>query len=196
MCRSDEATSTQLENWKNSDAHPPSEVTFIKKPSKGADKSSFLEDCRFCSQAHEKERSKCPAFGKNFSACQKENHFALRFMYPPHKYFVNQFDFDENGEKILSASSYEEEINAIDNPSNKIQTKSRRAIMKIGGKNVKMLIDSGAYASWNVLLIKYLPKGAVVEKSSHTLKMYSKSTMSARRWSSKNLPINSKKMKT
>ena len=40
-----------------------------------------------------------------------------------------------------------------------------------------MLIDSGA--SCNVLPIKYLPKGTVVEKSSHTLKMYSKSTMSA-----------------
>ena len=40
-----------------------------------------------------------------------------------------------------------------------------------------MLIASGA--SCNVLPIKYLPKGTVVEKSSHTLKMYSKSTMSA-----------------
>jgi len=78
----------------------------------------------------------------------------------------------ESGEEILSASCYEEEINAIDNPSNKIL-----ATMKIGGKSVKMLIDSGA--SCNVLPIKYLPKGTVVEKSSHTLKMYSKSTMSA-----------------
>ena len=49
--------------------------------------------------------------------------------------------------------------------------------MKIGGREVKMLIDSGA--SCNVLPIKYLPKGTVIEKSSHTLKMYSKSTMSA-----------------
>ena len=40
-----------------------------------------------------------------------------------------------------------------------------------------MLLDSGA--SCNVLPIKYLPKGTVVEKSSHTLKMYSKSAMSA-----------------
>ena len=40
-----------------------------------------------------------------------------------------------------------------------------------------MLIDSGA--SCNVLPIKYLPKGTVLEKSSHTLRMYSKSTLSA-----------------
>ena len=83
---------------------------------------------------------------------------------------MNQFDFDESEEEILSVSCSEEEINAVDNHSNKIL-----ATMKIGGKDVKMLIDSGA--SCNVLPIKYLPKGT--EKSSHTLKMYSKSTMSA-----------------
>ena len=188
MCRSAEATSTQLEamSSQNSHAPPPPEVNFVKKPSKGADKSSFVKDCRFCGQTHEKERSKCPAFGKICSACQKENHFALkcsqkkkphktkkpRNRKPLQKHSVNQFDFDESEEEILSVSCSEEEINAVDNHSNKIL-----ATMKIGGKDVKMLIDSGA--SCNVLPIKYLPKGTVVEKSSHTLKMYSKSTMSA-----------------
>ena len=130
------ATSTQLEamSAQNSHAHPPSEVNFFKKPSKGADKSSFLKDCRFGGQAHEKERSKCLAFGTICSACQKENHFALkcapkkkprktkkpRHRKPPHRHSVNQFDFDESGEEILSVSCYEEEINTIDNPSNKI----------------------------------------------------------------------------
>ena len=37
-------------------------MNFVKKPSKGVDKSSFVKDCRFCGQTHEKERSKCPAF--------------------------------------------------------------------------------------------------------------------------------------
>ena len=80
MCHCAEATSTQLEamSAQNSHVHPPSEVNFFKKPSKGADKSSFLKDCRFGGQAHEKERSKCLAFGTICSACQKENHFALK----------------------------------------------------------------------------------------------------------------------
>ena len=188
MCRSAEATSTQLEamSSQNSHAPPPPEVNFVKKPSKGADKSSFVKDCRFCGQTNEKERSKCQAFGKICSACQKENHFALkcsqkkkphktkkpRNRKPLQKHSVNQFDFDESEEEILSVSCSEEEINAVDNHSSKIL-----ATMKIGGKDVKMLIDSGA--SCNVLPIKYIPKGTVVEKSSHTLKMYSKSTMSA-----------------
>ena len=188
ICRIAEATSTQLEDMsaQNSHAPPPPEVNFVKKQSKGADNSSFVKDCRFCSQMHEKERSKCPAFGKICSACQKENHFALkcsqkkkphktkkpRNRKPSHKHSVNQFDFRESEEEILSVSCTEEQVNVVDNHSNKILT-----AMKIGGKEVKMLIDSGA--SCNVLPSKYLPKGTVVEKSSHTLKMYSKSTMSA-----------------
>ena len=49
MCRSPEATSTQLEamSSQNSHAPPPPEMNFVKKPSKGADKSSFVKDCRF-----------------------------------------------------------------------------------------------------------------------------------------------------
>ena len=183
MCRSVEATSTQLEAMSAQTSHvpPPPEVNFVKTPSKGADKSPIVKDCRFCGQTHEMERSKCPAFGKICSVCQRENHFALKCSHkkkphktkkPPRKHSVNQFDCDESEEEILSVSCSEEEINAVDNHTNKIV-----ATMKVGGKDVKMLIDSGA--SCNVLPIKYLPKGTVVEKSSHTLKMYSKSTMSA-----------------
>ena len=87
---------------------------------------------------------------------------------PPQKLSVNQLDFDESEEEILSVSWGDEGINTVDNHPNKIL-----ATVKIGGKEVKMLIDSGA--SCNFLPIKYLPKGTVVEKSSHILKMYSKS---------------------
>jgi len=74
---------------------------------------------------------------------------------PPQKHSVNQFDFDESEEEILSVSCTEEEINTVDNhPNNNL------ASMKIGGKEVKMLIDSGA--SCKFLPIKYLPKGTVV----------------------------------
>ena len=123
MCRSAEATLTQLEamSAQNSHTPPPPKVNFVKKPSKGADKSSFVKDCRFCGETHEKERSKCPAFGKICSACQKENHFALkcsqkkkpRNRKPSHKHSVNQFDFGESEEEILSVSCTEEEINVV-----------------------------------------------------------------------------------
>ena len=115
------------------------------------------------------------------SVCQRENHFALKCSHkrtphktkkPPQKHSVNQFDFDESEEEIISVSCSEEEINAVDSHSNKIV-----ATMKVVGKDVKMLIDSGA--SCNVLPIKCLPKGTVIETSSHTFKMYTKSTMSA-----------------
>ena len=74
MCRSAEARSQHT--------HPPSEVNSVKKLSKEADKSSFVKDCRIGGQAHEKEKSKCLAFGTICSACQKENHFGLKCMCP------------------------------------------------------------------------------------------------------------------
>ena len=46
---------------------------------------------------------------------------------------MNQFDFDESEEEILSVSCSAEEISAVDNHSNKIL-----ATMKVGGKDVKM----------------------------------------------------------
>ena len=72
MCRSAEATSTQLEAMSAQISHVPlpPEVNFVKKPSKGAYKSPIVKDCRFCGQTHEMERSKCPAFGKMCSVCQ------------------------------------------------------------------------------------------------------------------------------
>jgi len=94
------------------------------------------------------ERSKCPAFGKMCSVCQRENHFALKCSHKkkphktkklPQKHSVNQFNFDESEEEILSVSCSEEEINAVDNHSKKIV-----AIMKVGGKDMKMVIDSCA----------------------------------------------------
>ena len=52
---------------------------------------------------------------------------------PLQKHSVNQFDFDESEEEILSISCTEEEINTVDNQPNKVL-----ATMKIGGKAVKM----------------------------------------------------------
>ena len=70
---STKAASSQLEAMTAQNSHAPSplEVTFVKEPSNGSDKSSFIKDCRFCDQTHEKERSKCPTLGKICSACQK-----------------------------------------------------------------------------------------------------------------------------
>ena len=99
---------------------------------------------------------------------------------PPQKHSVNQFDFDESEEEILSISCTEEEINAVNNHWNKIL-----ATMKIGGKEVKMLIDSGA--SGNVLPIKYFPqRNCGWEIKSHPQDVLKVNNVS--HWLSKNLP--------
>ena len=70
---STEATSSQLEAMTAQSSHAPSplELKFVREPSNDSGKLSFIKDCRFCDQTHEKERSKCPTFGKICSACQK-----------------------------------------------------------------------------------------------------------------------------
>ena len=115
MCRSAEKSSTQQEAMSaQNHTHPH---PLVKKPSKGANKSSLIKDCRFCGQTHEEERSKCPALGKTCSTCQKEK-FALKCSHKkkshktkkarnrksPQNHSVNQFDFDESEEEILSVS--------------------------------------------------------------------------------------------
>ena len=98
----------------------------------------------------------------------------------PQKDSVNQLDFDESEEEILSVSCREEEINAVNNHSNKIL-----ATMKIGVKEGKMLIDSGA--SCNVLPIKYFsPKELWLRNRVTSSRCTQSQTCS--HWSSKNLP--------
>ena len=72
-------TNTEAMTAQNSHAPSPLEVKFVKEPSNGSDKSSFIKDCRFCGQRHEKERSnKVSNFRENLFCLSKENHFALK----------------------------------------------------------------------------------------------------------------------
>ena len=99
--------------------------------------------------SHKKEKSKCPAFGKICTTCKKENHFASKCSQkkrlsqrrksskrkPLLKHAVNQFEFDESEDEILSVSFTEEEINAVTQKhSNKIL-----ATMKIGEREREKL---------------------------------------------------------
>ena len=80
ICRSAEATSTQLEAMTGQSSHspPPSVVNKVSKTPKQPGKPPVLRECRYCGQSHEKARAKCPAFGKVCNNCKKENHFASK----------------------------------------------------------------------------------------------------------------------
>ena len=161
----------------------------------------MVEGCKFCGKSHERNREKCPAYGKVCKKCKNENHFASKCHFHEKKTSskkkkpkvpksssketsrkkVSVVETDlSSEEEILSVElsteddnvSTSEVINSVTVVSNKIY-----AVMEIQGKPVKMQIDSGA--SCNVLPKKYLPRVAEIQKSKKLLTAYNKQQISA-----------------
>ena len=177
-----------------------SDVNALKSSS---DKSSthMVDDCKFCGMPHERNREKCPAFGKVCKKCKKEDHVASKRHLHEKKTGSKKkkpkapksssketsrkkVSFVETDlsleEEILSVDlsteddnvSTSEVINFVTDFPNKIY-----AVMEIQGKPVRMQIDSGA--SCNVLPEKYLPGVAEIQKSNKLLTAYNKRQISS-----------------
>ena len=161
----------------------------------------MVDDCKFCGKSHERNREKCPAYGKVCRKCKKESHVASKcHLHEKKTSFkkkkpkgpksssketprkkVSFVETDPSSEEeILSVElsaeddnvSTSETINSVTDFPNKIY-----AVMEIQGKPVRMQIDSGA--SCNVLPKKYLPGVAEIQKSSKSLTAYNKQQISA-----------------
>jgi len=97
ICRSAEATSAHLKaisGQLSSTGIPADNVNAVDKRKKSKappkrrsngqmqkqplpePKEDLLKPCKHCRRSHVKQRTKCPAFGKLCSACNKPNHFA------------------------------------------------------------------------------------------------------------------------
>ena len=97
ICRSAEATSAHLKaisGQSSSTGTPADNVNAVDKRKKSKappkrrsngqmqkqplpePKEDLLKRCKHCGRSHVKQRTKCPAFGKLCSACNKPNHFA------------------------------------------------------------------------------------------------------------------------
>ena len=72
---STEATSSQLEAMTAQSSHAPSplEVKFVKEPSSDSGKLSFIKDCRFCDQTHEKRDQSVQLSGKFVLLVKRES---------------------------------------------------------------------------------------------------------------------------
>ena len=139
-------------------------------------KDQLSAECKYCGNKHERQRDKCPTYGKTCSSYGKANHFAANCFKNSresknkrsHKFKrkkVNQLDdITESSysseEEILSVSLHHT-ANAVDmsNFKNKIF-----AHMEIANDLVKMQVDSGA--SCNVLPRKFLPRDTEIKKTS------------------------------
>ena len=148
-------------------------------------KEDLLKHCKHCGRSHVKQRTKCPAFGKLCSACNKPNHFAEMCRSTSGKNsrprngvnMVNSEDSSE--EELLSVSfdSYEGNVHAVNEDN--LPEKKIFATMEIVGASFRMQIDTGALC--NVLPQKYVPPppppGTLITETDRTLKTYSKSTL-------------------
>ena len=55
-----------------------SDVNALKSSSEKSN-VRMVDDCKFCGKSHERNREKCPAYGKVCKRCKKENHVASKY---------------------------------------------------------------------------------------------------------------------
>ena len=152
-----------------------------------ADTRGFISDCKFCGRSHKRNKESCPAYGKFCFGCGKRNHFVERCMQksPGKKDTFSKAKIHAVKEETTSS---DEEILIVEiSPQNKLEINSVSqsppknkifASMFIKGKQISFQIDSGA--TCNVLPEHLVPPGTMVEKSDHSLRLYSKALLPIR----------------
>uniref|UniRef100_A0A8C7YWC8 Gypsy retrotransposon integrase-like protein 1 n=1 Tax=Oryzias sinensis TaxID=183150 RepID=A0A8C7YWC8_9TELE len=143
----------------------------------GYQKQYRVTDCKFCGKSHDRNKVKCPAYGKKCKKCGKENHFAVKCkMRAEHSkkrsvHNVAECDSDEY-EDILCVTGSEAE-QATDS---KKETETKLfAGMLLGKDIVKFQIDCGA--TCNVIPVNLLNPDTRLEDTKTLLVMYNKSKL-------------------
>ena len=75
-CRAAEATKLQMQAMTNQN-NESSDVNALKSSSEKSN-VRMVDYCKFCGKSHERNREKCPAYGKVCKKCKKENHVASK----------------------------------------------------------------------------------------------------------------------
>lgn len=134
------------------------EVHMIKRTAR-QDRDNTVS-CKFCGNTHERDKNKCPAFGKRCKKCGKENHFAVRCKTKQDKdkgkrvHHVTEQDGEEY-EDIMSITTAEIlTMTSKEISDDKTKNSQLFAGMLIGKELVKFQIDCGA--SCNVIPVNLL----------------------------------------
>lgn len=100
------------------------------------------KECRFCGRAHDMIRSKCPAYGRKCAKCNGDNHFAVKCT----KKGINLIGSQEPGD-TGSGSETEADVGSLTHGVAAVTSPLHTAKMRIQGRNLKFLLDSGASLS-------------------------------------------------
>ena len=132
--------------------------------------------CRFCGRQHEMTRDKCPAYGQQCLKCQGWNHFAVKCTkktsginrVASDAASVQYSDTDRDLDGTMGAVMGE--VTAV--------TPLHKARMRIQGKDIKFLLDSGASVS--LLSTHHVDVSKVnLSKKGKTLRMWNGSTQTS-----------------
>ena len=125
--------------------------------------------CKFCGNTHERDKNKCPAFGRRCSKCGKENHFAVKCKTKQDRdkgkqvHHVTERNSEEY-EDIMSVTTAEIlTVTGKEASGDKTQNSQLFAGMLIGKELVKFQIDCGA--SCNVIPVNLLSPDTQLEST-------------------------------
>ncbi|KAL6455331.1 hypothetical protein MHYP_G00362250 [Metynnis hypsauchen] len=173
LCR---ATELSRENRQTLEGRAVEEVHVIRKYA-SKDRDNEIS-CKFCGKRHERNKKKCPAFGKKCMKCGRDNHFAAmcktraetrKQRKPVHA--VTELD-SETYEDILTVT---ENTRTVHQVNDSLKTKQLYAGMLIGNKLVKFQIDCGA--SCNIIPVHLLNPDTQLEQTEKVLVMYNKTEL-------------------
>lgn len=177
LCR---AAELSRENVKTIAGSSVEEVHAVKEPRRNRGQENFV-DCKFCGQSHEKNKQKCPAFGKKCKKCGKENHFAVKCKASQqagekktkrvHVAATENDESDEFEEVCSVTAKRKDNVNVVD----KQDSTQLFASMLLGNKTVKFQIDSGA--TCNIIPIDLIDTNTKLEDTKTVLVMYNKSKL-------------------
>ncbi|XP_034015876.1 uncharacterized protein LOC117501153 [Thalassophryne amazonica] len=173
LCR---AVELSQENVKTISGPKVEEVHAVKEPARNRQLGNIV-DCKFCGKSHERNKQKCPAYGKKCKKCGKDNHFAAMCKASQqtrektkqvHVAVSDSDDFEE----VLSVTA--QKVNSV-NVVDKQHSTQLFAGMLLGNKTVKFQIDSGA--TCNIIPIDLIDPNTKLEDTKTVLVMYNKSKL-------------------
>ncbi|CAM4713618.1 unnamed protein product [Leuciscus chuanchicus] len=142
-------------------------------------RTSDTVDCKFCGKTHDKNKLKCPAYGKKCKKCGKDNHFAAKCRARPehrektivHK--VTECESEEYEEILCVTEAQAEDVNAVG--TSRADDTQLFAGMLLGTDMVKFQIDCGA--TCNIIPIHLINPDTKLEHTDSVLLMYNKSKL-------------------
>lgn len=162
-------------------------------------KGNNTVECKSCGRTHERNKQKCPAFGKKCAKCGRENHFAAKYKAKPDQRrkknvstIATEYVSDEYEDRTYITVTDTEIVDAVETDSGKDADPERvqnvkenntvkddtqllYAGMLLGKDMVKFQIDCGA--SCNIIPINLLNPDTELEHTKSVLVMYNKSKL-------------------